>query len=211
MAAELDLTNRLSQAIRDYEASWKPVDSELYDLCHRRSHDDFQDVHTKVAIVGRVYQAGIIRAWRGEGKAENEIAKVLTEQADPIKSGLQRLKGQPFDRQAAREIVQLHGRVTTAISRRSGNVFLTSFVSKYLHFHSDIVPIYDSIAQAAIGKLIDRRLVRPIRKALSAPEYSSVYLNFVAAFVVLHERAYTETTVKPTVKQLDHLLWWTSG
>jgi hypothetical protein len=101
----------------------------------------------------------------------------------------------------------LHGDVTTAISRRSGNVFLTSFVSKYLHFHSPIVPIYDSIAQATIGKLVDRK---PVRKALTAlPEGARAYRNFVAAFVVLHERVYAETTLKPTVKQLDHLLWRT--
>ena len=207
MAAEPDLSARLSEAIRDYEASWEPVDSELYDLCRRRSHDDFEDIYTKVAIVGRVYQTGIIRVWRGKGKPENEISRVLIEQADSIQSGLERLRGQPFDDQAARDIVQLHGDVTTAISRRSGNVFLTSFVSKYLHFHSPIIPIYDSIAQAAIGKLVDRKSVR---KALTAlPEGARAYRNFVAAFVVLHERAYAETTLKPTVKQLDHLLWRT--
>jgi hypothetical protein len=50
-----------------------------------------------VAFVGRVYEAGIIRVWRGKGKPENEITRVLIEQADPIQSGLERLKGQPFD------------------------------------------------------------------------------------------------------------------
>lgn len=62
---ELDLTARLAQAIASYEAGWKPVDSELYDLCGRRSsQDDFADVYTKVAIIGRVYEAGVARAWR---------------------------------------------------------------------------------------------------------------------------------------------------
>jgi hypothetical protein len=206
---EPDFTARLSQAIKSYEARWKPVDSELYDLCHRRSrHDDFADVYTKVAIVGRVYEAGVARAWRGEGDPETEITRVLIEQADLIQSALQRLEGHLFDRQAAAEIVELHGDVSRAISHRSGNVFLASFVSKYLHFHSPIVPIFDSNAQAAIGNLVDRKLVDPIREALTAlPEWARAYRNFVAAFVVLHERAYAETTLKPTVKELDHLLW----
>ncbi len=42
---ELDLTTRLAQAIKSYEAGWKSVDNELYDLCRRRpGHDDFADV-----------------------------------------------------------------------------------------------------------------------------------------------------------------------
>jgi hypothetical protein len=70
------------------------------------------------------------------------------------------------------------------------------------------VPIYDSSAQAAIGKFVDRKLVGPIRDALaSLPEWARAYRSFVASFVVLYERAYAETPLKPTVKELDHLLW----
>ena len=69
------------------------VDKELYDLCHRRpSLDDFADVYTKVAIIGRVYEAGVARAWRGEGDPESEITRVLIEQADLIQKGLRRLE-----------------------------------------------------------------------------------------------------------------------
>jgi hypothetical protein len=50
---ELDLTARLARAIKNYEASWKSVGNELYDLCRRRpDHDDFADVYTKVAVIG---------------------------------------------------------------------------------------------------------------------------------------------------------------
>ena len=69
-------------------------------------------------------------------------------------------------------------------------------------------PIYDSYAQAAIGQLVDRDLVGPIRDALATlPEWARAYRNFVAAFVILYQRAYAETPLKPTVKELDHLLW----
>jgi hypothetical protein len=67
------------------------------------------------------------------------------------------------------------------------------------------VPIFDSNVQAAVVNLVDRKLADAIREAL--PEGARAYRNFVAAFVVLHERAYAETTLKPTVKQLDDLLW----
>jgi hypothetical protein len=39
------------------------------------------------------------------------------------------------------------------------------------------------------------------------PEWSRAYRNFIAAFIVLYERAYSETPLKPTVKELDQLLW----
>lgn len=58
-----DLTRRLTEATTNYEARWKPVDSELYNLCGRRpGHRDFADVYTKVAMIGRVYEAGVAQA-----------------------------------------------------------------------------------------------------------------------------------------------------
>ena len=203
-----DLAARLSQAIKSYKAGWKPVDSELYDLCGRRSsQSDLADVYTKVAMIGRVYEAGVARSWRGDGDPETEVTRVLIEQADLIQAGLQHLQMRRFDQQTAGAIVELHGHIARAISHRSGGIFLASFVSKYLHFHCPIVPIYDSNAQDAIGKLVDRKLVDPIRDAMAElPEWARAYRNFVAAFVVLYEWAYAETSLKPTVKELDHLL-----
>lgn len=148
------------------------------------------------------------RAWRGQGDPETEITRVLIEQADRVQGGLRNLDNRSFDRQAAAEIVELHGHVARAISHRTNGVFLASFVSKYLHFHCPAVPIYDSNAQAAIGQYADWELVDPIRKAMAdMPERARAYRNFVAAFVVLYERAHAQTPFKPTVKELDHLLW----
>lgn len=209
MVTDVDLTSRLTEAIKSYEASWSPVDSELYNLCRRRaSHRDFADVYTKVAMIGRVYEAGVAGAWRGEGDPEIEITRVLIEQADLIESGLRRLENRPFDRQAAAETVELHGHVVRAISHRTKGVFLASFVSKYLHFHCQIVPIYDSNAQAAIGQFVDWDAVTPIRDAMAElPEWARTYRNFVAAFVVLYQRFSIKTSLRPTVKEVDHLLW----
>jgi hypothetical protein len=209
MVAEADLTTRLTQAIMNYKATWKPVDAELYDLCGRRPrHDNFADVYTKVTVVGRVYEAGVARAWRGDGDPETEVAQVIVEQADLIDNGLTRLKGRSFDRQSASEIVELHGHIARAISHRSGSVFLTSFASKYLHFHCSITPIFDSNAQAATGQFVGGELINPIKTSMAQlPEWARAYRNFVAAFIALYERAYAETTLKPSVKELDHLLW----
>ena len=58
------------------------------------------------------------------------------------------------------------------------------------------------------ARLCSWKLVDPIREAMAKlPEWARAYRNFVAAFVVLYERANAETSLKPTVKELDHLLW----
>ncbi|OBJ81083.1 hypothetical protein [Mycobacterium sp. 1245852.3] len=201
--------DQLAAAIADYESNWKPVDSELYELCSRRraGHDDFDDAYTKVVIVGRVYAAGISRSWGGDpGKdPESEVARALIDDPRLIDDGLRRLEGRPFDHHAAGQIVRLHSDVTRAISHTSVK-YLTSFVSKYLHFHCPIVPIFDARADAAMGKLINRR-GRPVRDNLTElPDGVLVYRSFVAAFIALAEQ-YAQRNPKPTVKQLDHLLW----
>jgi hypothetical protein len=212
-SSDPDLAALLPDAIEDYRASWKPVDDDLYDLCQVRlpRHDDQLDVYTKVVIVGRVYSAQVVRAWPGVRDSENETAKVLKDEAARVEEVLHGLAGRPFGPDAAREVVELHRDLIDAIHGRCGK-FLTSFVSKYLHFHCPIVPIVDSEADAAIGKLVDRggKRVREARTALpdgGGPDEARVYRSFVGAFVVLHERA--RATPEPSVKELDHMLWWT--
>lgn len=79
---EPDLDSSLARAIENYRATWQPVDSELYDLCQRRpSQRAYADVHAKVAIIGRVYAAGISRTVRVGGDPEAAVARGLMQQA----------------------------------------------------------------------------------------------------------------------------------
>jgi transposase len=117
-------------------------------------------------------EAGVARAWRGEGDPESVITEVLLEDAQLIQSSLERLAGRPFDRQTAAEIVELHGHIARAISHKTHGVFLASFVSKYLHFHCPIVPIFDSNAQTAIGHYVDQK-VYVLRTPVPADELDS--------------------------------------
>jgi hypothetical protein len=70
-------------------------------------------------------------------------------------------------------------------ARRVVNGSLTSFISKYPHFHCPVVPIFDARADAAISKLIHRR-GKLVRKALTElPKGVGAYRSYVAAFIVL--------------------------
>jgi hypothetical protein len=92
-----------------------------------------------------------------------------------------------------------------AIERTASSLLRSS--RSTFNLHCPIVPIFDSNTQAAISQFVDRELVCPIREAIAdLPEWARAYRNFVAAIVVLHGRAHAETPLKPTVKELDHML-----
>ena len=80
---ERDLADQLSEAKTDYQANWKLVDRELYELCciRRPRHDEFDDVYPEVAIIGRVCAAGVSRAWGRKRDSENKTPQVLIGQA----------------------------------------------------------------------------------------------------------------------------------
>jgi len=206
---ENDLASQLRRAIEDYQAGWQPVDSELYDLCRRRpSQRDYADVFTKVAVISGVYNAGLDRAWRGSGDPLVETARCLIGQADRLDAALEKLADRPFDRTSLIEIVALHGSVTRALSSPAGNVWLVSPVSKYLHFHCPIVPIYDSRAEKHIKQFVDGMEAYHLRIAMGEPEeWADAYYKFVTASLILYERIHAQTSLRPTVKEVDHLLW----
>ena len=206
---EPDLASSLARAIENYRATWQPVDSELYDLCRRRpSQRAFADVYAKVAIIGRIYAAGISRTVRVGGDPEAAVARGLMQQAALIDEMLYALADSQLDEASAGQIIELHARVARGLLPYTGGIWQQSFVSKYLHFHCDLVPVYDSRAEAAIGRFVNWPTVYGVRESIGRPaDWLTSYYNFATAFVVLHERAAFTTAIKPTVKELDYLLW----
>jgi len=129
-------------------------------------------------------------------------------QADLIDQQLRALVGRPLDQAAAVQVVDLHGKLTRALADSyTGGVWLTSFVSKYLHFHCCVVPFYDSRAVARIGGFVNRRDARRARHNLSKPpDGDPSYYDFVAKFLALWRQIITEAGLAATVKEVDYLL-----
>jgi hypothetical protein len=206
---ESDLAASLARAVEDYRATWQPVDSELYDLCRRRpGQRAFADVYTKVAIIGRVYAAGISRTVRVDGNPEASVARGLMEQASLIDETLDALADSQLDRATAGSIIELHARVARGLLPHTGEIWQQSFISKYLHFHCNLIPVYDSRAEAAIGRYVNWPTVYSVRHSIGRPaDWLTNYYNFVTAFVVLYEQAAAANAVRPNVKEVDYLLW----
>jgi hypothetical protein len=206
-----DLARQADQAMTRYQAGWQSIDLELYELCRRRSNpQDFDDVYAKVVVISRVYNAGLNRAWKGSRNPgpEIQIAKRLISHADLVADPLKELADQSFDRASLVNIVALHGQLTRMLSSLAGDVWLTSFVSKYLHFHCPVVPVYDSRASARIRRgLVDGRSVRSMQAAVAEPEGRVLaYYRFATIFLTLYERIYAEAGLEPSVKEVDYLL-----
>jgi len=67
----VEFEQALSVAVKNYRTTWQTVDTELYELCQRRpGQRAFADVYPKVAVIGRVYAAGISRSSRASGDRE---------------------------------------------------------------------------------------------------------------------------------------------
>ena len=203
------LTAVLARSRADYRARWYAVDQELYELCSRRpSQHDFADVYAKVVIIGRVYAAGISRSSRADGDREAAVAQGIVRQAAEIDAALKALASVQFNRATAARIIELHARTARGLKQYTGERWLQSFVSKYLHFHCTLVPILDSRAETCIGGLVDWTSVYSIRAAIGRPpDWLTGYYNFATAFVALSERIALEAGASASVKEIDHMLW----
>lgn len=161
-----------------------------------------------MAVVGRVYAAGIARSSKADGDREAAVANGLLSLGNRITDRLANVGDSDLDRSTFTQILKLHAWVCQELLAHTGNTWQQSFVSKYLHFHCPIVPIFDSRAEGAIGRFVDWSAVYGLRSTISRQRGWPIrYYNFATAFMILHERAQTETSLKPSVKELDHLLW----
>jgi hypothetical protein len=203
-----DLESQLTHATQHYRSAWEAIDTELYGLCRRHpSHRNPTDVYVKLTVIDRVYRAGLARAWKGSRDPETAAAEILTEHADLIVPSLGELQDCPLDRDTVGEIIRLHGALTRALQPSAGDRWLTSFVSKYLHFHCPITPIYDSRSASTINDFVDGAAAKRIRAGVPVPPGRILpYYRFATKFLALQERLAIDTELRPTVKEIDHLL-----
>ena len=133
---------------RDYLNRHKILDDVLYNLCNMLPrHQSFGEVRAKVVIIGRSYAAGLERHTEGSLDA---IVNTLLECGRWLDRGIATLR--KFDdrvpsTERIEKIASLHQRLLDQFDTR-GTV--RSFVSKYLHFHAPVVPIFDNLANTQL-------------------------------------------------------------
>ncbi len=188
-ASGSSLRAELLGAIDDYQSHWQSVDTELYDLCRRRAHQSFADVYAKVVVINRVYAAGISRSSRAQGDRESEVARGLVSLGPALEERLTRLRtASELDAATAADVVEVHDFLVRGLLPFTGDTWQTSFGSKYLHFHWNLVPIFDDRAGSAIRRVLMKHGVSPMRVETSKPQtWVTAYRNFVEQFLALYE------------------------
>jgi hypothetical protein len=151
-----DLTTALAQ----FDSDWGLIDQVLYGLCREYpGHDDRRTVTAKLAMIGRVYAAGLERRVTpppGQ-QAIVAIADHVLKNGREVESIIQALDParEPLDALSMTSIMEQHGRLTQLFQKvATDGKAPRSFASKYLHFHNPVVPIYDEYARRSLSRLV---------------------------------------------------------
>jgi hypothetical protein len=204
-----NLRQRIDAALKQ-SADWELVDKVLLNLCKTYPTHKFKDqVSAKVALIGRTYVTGVERAFKGGAGQGDALTKIV----DYIHS-----KRKAFDEIIVRipdTDVLTEDALGPIVVAQSNFLNLLSesdqcrrrpraFVSKYLHFHRPVVPIYDSYVVGVISKLVKP----PTRLDRNYPaNVDSDYASYLEKFWQVNGLALAVDR-RLTVKQLDTYLLW---
>ena len=205
-------------ACKEREGDWLILDETLYGLCRDNPrHSDIGAVRAKVWIIGRTYATQIERQISSDGSVGNSMDKLARhlhehhEMVDGIFDKVRNVR-EPLEDEEKDflSIVAAHGELVSLIQRQRllrNNNSPHSFVSKYMHFHCPVVPIYDSNAKRALRKLVPWQ---PSFDSFKPPSKDDEeYRYFVRRFLELYLEV-RKVKSDVTVRLLDIflLLWW---
>jgi hypothetical protein len=206
-------------ALADYQNNWELIDDVLRKLCRDHpNHVDRGEVNAKVQIIGLSYSTGIQRLiaphGNGPGRAIYQVAEHIfdqREEVDQLVAMVCAIRG-PLTLQALCTIVHVHGRfvellqeITRTGGRTETHLKARSFVSKYLHFHRSIVPIYDSYAAEVLTTLMP---LAQCETPDNPPEHAdSVYYEHALRFFGLYSEI-RSACLPISVKYVDAYLLW---
>ena len=203
--------SRIQGDCKEYELRHRELDGILYRMCRKHpGHADIGGVHAKLWIIGRTYATGIERKIESEGtqgSSMSQLAELMHRRHRSVDKWIRRLHGfrEPLRVRMLPDIFLAHGKLTLLIQgllRREACP--RSFVSKYLHFHCRVVPIYDSLAASSLRARV--RWNDDLELCGVPAGADSVYVRHVFRFMRLYGDLRQERP-GTTVKQADrHLL-----
>lgn len=200
------------KAVNNYLQNWDLIDKTLYSLCQKNyAHDSMNNIKAKLWIIGRTYATGIERKIKSngyQGGSLSQLAQHINDNKKDVDDILKELKltcnGLKLTQQKLEKIVPLHGRFVDLIKGITRNNYCPrSFVSKYMHFHCPVVPIYDSFAYRILNKFI--RWNSNLTVFDKPKIVDEEYLWFALRFWELYKRASEQVDVE-RVKYLDYYL-----
>jgi hypothetical protein len=189
---------------------WALHDQILYDMCRAHpNHTDPGEVNAKVGIIARSYATGIERKIGSDGSQSSALRKLcdfILAKGALVDRALAPLRGleEPLTPDGLRTIVESHGRLVSMLRKllRDGQAS-RSFWSKYLHFHSPVVPVYDSYVAAQLPSHV--RWSPKLDVFGPSDSSDEVYRRYVLRFFALYQRVRKERP-DVRVKEIDFYL-----
>lgn len=217
----MTISNKL---IADYKAFLKQKQTQqnyykvgnevLYEMCKKYPHhDDIGVIISKTLLIGRSYSAAIERTSKNVNKGDDYytdiVGPILLKKAKSIKldTRLDDLNAKSLDyKDCVEEVLRLHKQLLEIYVVISG-MEKRSLASKYLHFHCPgKVLIYDSRADKAACKLVQRPDVPRERNSTNSSDYDRTYAIFVSRILAIANELEMVMGERPTPRMIDDFL-----
>jgi hypothetical protein len=176
-------------------------------------HEDVGGIRAKVLIIGRTYATGLERHTEGglPTVAAATVAALRGQRRwlDPKLDELRRKSPLPSLENVG-ALAQVHGRLCQALQTATRDDHVPrSFVSKYVHFHAPIFPIFDSRANNVLKSRAWYPWQRTWTRSRVMPEGADP-LYWQHCVRVAHMAAdWRNAQLRPTSRMLDvYLLAW---
>lgn len=201
----------LRLAVADYRARDRHKDQVLYDLCAAHpAQDDRLALYLKCIFICRVYGIHIERLLAGPVLRSGlptlidaiHANRALFAREIAAVQGL----GDRLTVESASRIILAHGRLTAALAegRRMASAPAV-FVSKYMHCHAPVVPLYDRWAADPLAAMLPKLRRLPGLKADKAA--FPPFVTVMARTLFLLDDGNTRLpTLRMNVKELDYYL-----
>lgn len=153
----------LRLAVADYRARDRHKDQVLYDLCAAHpAQDDRLALYLKCIFICRVYGIHIERLLAGPTLRSGLPALIDAIHANRALfareiAAVQNL-GSRLTIEAANRIIEAHGRLTAALAKGRAQLATAPavFVSKYMHCHAPVAPLYDRWAADPLAAMLPK-------------------------------------------------------
>jgi hypothetical protein len=199
----------LEKSEAKYLRRWSLTYQTLRSLCRDHpGHQSERDVAAKVWLIGRAYATQIERSVKSQGGQGSSLDQVVSlmhkSDTDEWLTELPDEDGIALTDELIPGCIRVHARLVRLLeSITHDSRSPRSFASKYLHFHRPVVPIYDSVASWALGKLVRWRQAFDCDQ-LGEPE-DVIYRQFLMHLRQLQGQAH-RAGVRPSVRELDWYL-----
>ena len=198
---------------------WDLGNKVLYNLCKEHPlHVKPDVVAAKIWLIGRAYAASIERRKNKKNETNDQFyekvvnAIIKFNNQEELDKKIKELNSTQLNEDMIKQILIAHKKLLEVLKKLT-ELNKRSFVSKYLHFHCDKVPLYDSQANGAINALSKEhktevnKIKNNLNKDRGKNDYDEDYLNFCSRYLFWYRKFNSEIKFeKISARHIDDYL-----